>query len=166
MNSLETRQPESRNLIQILGWYTMFYLVSLIGFIGASPGIWFCYQTLRAPAWAPPGWLFTVVWTVLYGLIGRAAWGIKESNSSPTRSAGLLLLLVQLVLMVAWPWVLFTLHNLGVSNTVRGLGFLVSVSTTLLFWKTQPESGRTMLIPVGWNLVVAILNFALWQMNV
>lgn len=30
------------------------------------------YAALDRPAWAPPGWLFGPVWTVLYGMIAVA----------------------------------------------------------------------------------------------
>ena len=32
------------------------------------------YAGLAKPSWAPPGWLFGPVWTVLYLLMGLAAW--------------------------------------------------------------------------------------------
>ena len=39
------------------------------------------YSNLQQPALAPPGWLFPVVWTVLYILMGISAYIIYKSDS-------------------------------------------------------------------------------------
>ena len=39
------------------------------------------FQTFIKPPLAPPGWLFPVVWTVLYALMGFSSYLIKISNA-------------------------------------------------------------------------------------
>lgn len=59
-------------------WALMFFLavsygVAALGaFASADAGT--VYRALDRPEWAPPAWLFGPVWTVLYAMIGIAAW--------------------------------------------------------------------------------------------
>lgn len=45
------------------------------------------YVELRQPSFAPPGWLFGPVWTLLYVLMAVAAWLVwqkrKEAKAKP-----------------------------------------------------------------------------------
>ena len=40
------------------------------------------FQLLNKPPLSPPGWLFPVVWTVLYIMMGIASWLIAGSGSA------------------------------------------------------------------------------------
>ena len=55
-------------------------LASLLGGDTAS-----LYQRLTAPPLSPPGWVFPVVWTVLYLLMGYAAYRVLTSGDDPER---------------------------------------------------------------------------------
>ncbi len=56
-----------------------------------NPQTWQWYQGLVQPHWAPPSYVFPVVWTVLYGLIGVVGvrlYGFPSSSTaSPTVSS-------------------------------------------------------------------------------
>ena len=55
------------------------------------------YQALRQPTGAPPAWLFPVVWTVLFFLMGISAYLVWISDS-PERATALKLYGAQLVI--------------------------------------------------------------------
>ncbi len=65
------------------------------------------YAALPKPPLSPPGWLFPVVWTVLYGLMGVSAWLVwkKAGWSRALEPYGL-----QLLLNAAWSPVFFRLE--------------------------------------------------------
>ena len=44
------------------------------------------YASLNQPPLAPPGWVFPVVWTILYLLMGYAAYRVSESGAQRSRS--------------------------------------------------------------------------------
>lgn len=59
--------------IGLVGWLLVVFAAAAIGgFASASAGEF--YRELVRPSWAPPGWLFGPVWSVLYLLMGIAAW--------------------------------------------------------------------------------------------
>ena len=66
------------------------------------------YTNLQKPVFSPPAILFPIVWTILYILMGIAAYRvymvIKETNTS---KAPLVLYGVQLLLNFLWPFLFF-----------------------------------------------------------
>ena len=45
------------------------------------------FSALEKPALSPPGWLFPVVWTILYTLMGVSAYLIATSSAAPIEKA-------------------------------------------------------------------------------
>lgn len=63
------------------------------------------FDTLQKPPLSPPGWLFPVVWTILYILMGIASYLVLTS-SSPNQTA-LTLYGIQLTFNFIWPLIFF-----------------------------------------------------------
>ena len=64
------------------------------------------YATLYKPPFAPPGWLFPVVWTILFILMGVAAYLVYISDS-PKKTDALKLYLVHLFVNFGWSIIFF-----------------------------------------------------------
>ena len=66
------------------------------------------YQVLNQPPLSPPGWLFPIVWTALYLLMGYSSYRVYTSGKDPeaVRKA-LWLYAAQLFLNFLWPLVFF-----------------------------------------------------------
>ena len=68
------------------------------------------YDGLERPPLSPPGWLFPVVWTILYLMMGAAAWRISESGGpAGERRAALRIYALQLAVNALWPGLFFGL---------------------------------------------------------
>ena len=75
----------------------------LAGILSGSGGN---YENYIKPPLSPPGWLFPVVWAVLYLLmaIGMAmVWNADQAHAKPARN----LYIVQLVVNLLWPFFFF-----------------------------------------------------------
>ena len=66
-------------------------------------------QTVTQPPLSPPGWVFPVVWTILYALMGIGAARVYLAPASNNRSRALLLFLIQLAFNFLWSIVFFNL---------------------------------------------------------
>lgn len=64
------------------------------------------FVRIAKPPLAPPAWLFPVVWTILYFLMGLAAYNIYTSNSS-YKNLALCVYFFQLVFNFAWSIIFF-----------------------------------------------------------
>ncbi len=60
------------------------------------------FAALRQPPLSPPGWVFPVVWTILYVLMGLASYRFRKDAVSIRLYAG------QLLLNFVWPILFFT----------------------------------------------------------
>ncbi len=67
------------------------------------------FNSMNKPALAPPAWLFPVVWTVLYVLMGVASFAIYKS-SDQLRYTGMMLYVGQLIMNFAWSLIFFRLN--------------------------------------------------------
>lgn len=71
-----------------------------------TPNIQEDYAQLYRPPLAPPGWVFPVVWTVLFLLMGFAAYFVYISDGEQ-KNAALRLYLVQLFFNLGWSVIFF-----------------------------------------------------------
>jgi tryptophan-rich sensory protein len=90
----------------------LIFIVSaeLVGVTSAllSGGFSGMYALMERPPLSPPGWLFPVVWTILYALMGISAFIVYNSDNNPImRKKGLTAYVVQLVLNFLWSIIFF-----------------------------------------------------------
>ena len=74
------------------------------------------YPTLNKAPLTPPGWVFAVVWSILYVLIGISA-GLLLAGNNITKRLLLALFVVQLFFNLLWSFCFFTMQSvtLGVA---------------------------------------------------
>jgi translocator protein len=124
------------------------------------------YSGLVKPSWAPPGWLFGPVWTVLYVLMGSAAWLVwRKAGWSGARGA-LTLFLVQLVVNALWSWIFFAGRRgaLALADIVLLLGLIVA--TMFAFARVHGLAAILLLPYLAWVMFATALTYAIWQGNV
>ena len=93
---------------------------------------------------APPGWLFGPVWTVLYALMGIAAWLVADKPYSASRTP-LLLWTAQVALNATDPRVLTCSPWLALANIA--LLWLTIVGTAAAFFSRRPLAGVAHAVP-------------------
>ncbi len=86
-------------------FYIFFPLVlgSIIGMISNTSS----YKSLIKPPLAPPGWLFPIMWTIIYLLMGISYYLLKkEDNTDPETDR---IYYLQLIVNLLWPIIFFNL---------------------------------------------------------
>lgn len=125
-----------------------------------SPGGW--YETLPKPAWTPPNWLFGPVWTVLYSLMGIAAWLVWRTRGGVRAAAApLALFTIQLVLNVAWSIIFFGQQQPDIAAVEIVLLWLAILATTIVFWRVTRIAGILFIPYLLWVSYAAALNLAI-----
>lgn len=153
-----------RQILGCVGWLVVSFAAAATGAAGSIQAKSF-YGQLLQPAWAPPPWLFGPVWTVLYALMAVAAWLVWRTGGFRTHRIALSLFLVQLGLNTLWSWLFFSWH-LGALAFVDIVFLWVLIGATLFsFWRVSPLAGMLLIPYLLWVSFAAILNYALWQLN-
>jgi len=137
----------------------------LSGFATAR-GVADWYPTLTKPSFNPPAWVFGPTWTLLYILMGVAAFLVwrKGLESEGVRLA-LSVFLVQLALNGLWSVLFFGMRMPGWALVEIVLLWLAIGATTALFWQVVPAAGA-LLLPYGaWVSFATVLNASLWWLN-
>ena len=124
------------------------------------------YQSLNQPPLAPPGWVFPVVWTVLYLLMGYASYRVLISGADKEKiREALLLYAAQLALNFLWSPVFFGLQwRLVAFFILIGLWVLIFL-TIRAFSKIDERAGDLLLPYILWVTFAGYLNLGAYLLN-
>lgn len=123
------------------------------------------YPALHRPAWAPPNWIFTPVWTTLYLMMALSAWLIWRDSPWTAARPALVLFTAQLILSALWSVLFFGLQRPGPAFAEILLLFTMIVATTVAFLPLSFLAAWLLLPYAVWVAVAAYLNFRIWQLN-
>ena len=98
--------------IGLASWLTVTFSAAWVG-SWFQPGVW--YASLVKPALTPPAWVFGPVWTLLYLMMGIAAWLVWRTQGLTGALGPLGLFLVQLALNALWSYLFFGLKHPGLA---------------------------------------------------
>lgn len=122
------------------------------------------YKALRQPPLAPPGWVFPVVWTLLYTMMGIACYLVWVRDSTGLGGA-LFWYGAQLLCNLLWTLLFFNMKQYGLAFFwLLGLWALVLI-TVVRFFKETPAAGWLLLPYLLWVSFAAYLNLGVWLLN-
>ena len=151
-----------RSVCAFLFWLLIPYTAAVVG-SRFAPGDW--YASLAKPAWNPPSYVFAPVWTVLYGMMGVAAWFVWRERGLFGAKAAFGLFFVQLILNAAWSCIFFGLHEPGFALAELVALWAFIFLTVLAFWRVKPLAAGLLLPYFCWTAFAAVLNYQLWILN-
>lgn len=151
-------------ILGLVGWLIVVFVAAAIGAVASAQAGPFYAQLVR-PDWAPPASLFGPVWTVLYALMGIAAWLAWRERGFRNARFALGLFLVQLALNALWSWLFFGWH-LGAwafADIVVLWGLILA--TVIAFSRIRPLAGALLVPYLLWVSFAAFLNHSVWRLN-
>ena len=158
--------PPRRHSWLVLGGFLLLCLA--VGYVGGrvtAPAVASWYPTLVKPSFNPPDWIFAPVWTLLYLLMGVAAWRVWRTPSQPRRRRALGLFMLQLALNLGWSLVFFGMRAIGAALIEILVLLAVIFATAIAFWRLDRWAGLLFLPYAVWVGFAAILNFTIWRLN-
>ncbi len=132
-------------------------------FTGSSVDTW--YQTLQKPPWNPPEWVFGPVWTVLYVLMGIAAWLVWREYGFTGAPVAMGLFLTQLALNILWSGIFFGLREPGWAAVEILFLWAAVLGTMVLFGRLNRAAGWLFAPYLAWVTYATTINFAVWWLN-
>lgn len=121
------------------------------------------FQSLNKPALSPPGWLFPVVWTILYILMGIASYLVLVSGK-PNRSA-LSVYGIQLIFNFFWSIIFFNFEAYLFSFVWLIILWVLILATMILFFRVSEPAGYLLLPYLLWVTFAGYLNLYIYLLN-
>lgn len=154
-------------LKQIVGFVVSLMIVfgtaTLGGFFtNLSVDTW--YLALAKPSWTPSGATIGIVWTILYTLMGIAAWMVWRGGPGLPQGP-VVLYAVQLFLNVGWSALFFGLRSPAWAFFEIGVLWTAILATATAFWHVSKPAGLLMAPYLIWVSFAGVLNAMIWMLN-
>jgi tryptophan-rich sensory protein len=150
--------------VGFVGWLAIVFLAAAVGAAASIEASTFYAQLIR-PAWAPPASAFGPVWSVLYLLMGIAAWLVWRERRASHLGTALTLFTTQLCANSLWSWLFFAWRN-GAFAFAEVLVLLALITATIAaFWRINRLAGVLMLPYLAWVCLASALTWSVWQSN-
>ncbi|MFA5087292.1 MAG: TspO/MBR family protein [Candidatus Paceibacterota bacterium] len=143
--------------------------VLLVGFLSS----WFSgmnivkdiYFYLNKPSFAPPGWIFAPVWTILYIFIGISAFLVWKKKDEKNINPAIAVFFIQLFLNYIWSIIFFGRGNYGLAFfDIIALWIAITVMIVIFYKISKPAAW--LLIPYWlWVTFASALNYFVWTLN-
>lgn len=124
------------------------------------------FQQLNKPPLSPPGWVFPVVWTILYLLMGLASYLVLTSGEKPSQiKRALTLYGLQLLVNVLWPVFFFKFGWYLFSFLWLVLLWVLILATMALFYRISKPAAYLLIPYLIWVTFAGYLNWGIYRLN-
>ncbi len=138
----------------------------VVGSIFTRDAVKTWYYELSKPVFAPPSWVFGPVWTLLYLLMGIAAYLVwREGFKTPYVKIALVVFVVQLVLNTLWSIIFFNFKSPGAAFIEIIILWLCIAVNIYFFSKVSGTAGWLLVPYILWVSFAAVLNYFIYALN-
>ena len=124
------------------------------------------FAVLNKPPLSPPGWLFPVVWTILYILMGISSYIILTSGAAPQDiKRALTTYALQLVVNFFWSIFFFRLEWYLFSFFWLVFLWVLILLMEIQFYRIAKVAAYLNLLYLVWVAFAGYLNLGIWWLN-
>ncbi len=122
------------------------------------------YSQINKPLFSPPGFIFPIVWTILFILMGISSYIIYESDSL-YKSSALKVYGIQLFFNFLWSIIFFGYRQYLLSFIWLIALILLIIVMIYKFYQIKPLAAYLQIPYLLWCLFAAYLNFMIYRLN-
>jgi len=107
--------------------------------------------------WNPPGWVFGVVWPILYLLLGYASYLVWNETKRKIDSILQKYIIHLLLLLLWWPYFVYFPNAIFATTSL----FLLAISAVYIGWefyKTNKTAGYCLIPYIAWLFFATFLT--------
>ncbi|MFA5169255.1 MAG: TspO/MBR family protein [Candidatus Paceibacterota bacterium] len=147
---------------QILSLLFFVAVPLLGGYLSSQFSMVGTYSQIYKPDFFPPSWVFAPVWTILYILMGIAAYLVWKKGETKKQ---LSLFSIQLILNLLWTPIFFGLHQYFWAF-VEILILLVMIILTIKSFNEKSKTATYLMLPyLFWVIFATFLNYVVFMNN-
>ena len=137
--------------------------IALGGLVGLIISQFMDYNTLQKPPLSPPGFIFGIVWSILYLLMGIAYGMLVYKGKSDAEVSKIYW--TQLIINLIWP-ILFFVFKLRLFSSIWIIILLILViSMVIKFYKKDKIIGYSQIPYLLWIMFATYLNIGVYILN-
>ncbi len=134
----------------------------LVGMLsGADSG----YTGLVRPNLTPPDWVFSLVWPVLYALMGASLYLTLREENGAMKTASLVLFGMQLFHNFAWPFTFFLMRNYLLSFIVLSATVSLTLALIMVNFRLNKASAVLLIPYLAWLIFAEYLGIMIYAYN-
>ena len=142
------------------------FLSSMIAVLLSQTSFQIQYAQLIKQDFAPSAGLFSIIWPILYILMGISAYIIRSSNKSTQKiNDAIFLYYLQLALNFLWSILFFGLDLKFVAFVESVILTLVLVIMIYRFYKIDKTAAILNIPYIIWMVFVIFLSYFIWVLN-
>jgi tryptophan-rich sensory protein len=138
----------------------------IIGAVFTASSVENWYILLQKPAFSPPSWVFSPVWTILYILMGISLYIVWDKGLQyPRVKNGMIIFGIQLFLNLLWSLLFFGLRS-PYYALIEIILLWFAILLTILQFRKISRTASYLLIPyILWVSFATVLNYYIWVLN-
>ena len=154
------------SFLSLVGSILLCQAVGLLGTFATRSSLRSWYPRLKKPSFQPPPAVFGPVWTVLYTLMGIAAFLVRRQESADIRARrALSAFRAHLVLNGLWSFLFFGRHSPAAGLADIAALWAVLFVTVVRFFRVSRLAALLLIPYLLWTSFAAVLNFSIWRLN-
>lgn len=146
-------------------WIVLSELVGLISGWLSAEGMMIYNLVANKPALTPPSWVFPVVWTVLFALMGIGAARVWLADNPVWKTPGINVFFAQLTLNFFWPLFFFNAQAYGFALIWLLLLWILVLGMIWIFYKSDKLAAYLQIPYLLWLTFALYLNAMVWLLN-
>ncbi len=153
--------------------FFQFILAIVISFIPSFIGMMFSpngpsdlwYNALNKSMLTPDGWVFAVVWPILYFLLGVALFLIMIDKTKQSKAKAYWLFVAHMALNALWSYLFFGLQMAGAALIELVVLFAISIWMARAFYQIRHSASYLVWPYIAWQLFAMFLNGMIVYLN-
>jgi len=137
-------------------------LAGLVGVVFTMPALDGWYKNLKKPFFAPPDWVFSPVWVILFLLMGVSLFLVWKKGGNGEAK---IIFSTQLILNILWSAFFFGIKSPGLAFIDLFFLWFAILCTIILFYRIFKLAGLLLIPYILWVSFAGILNFTIWMLN-
>lgn len=141
-------------------------IIGSLGSLFTMPNIPTWYRSLIKPPLTPPNWIFGPVWTILFALMGIAAYLVwQKGMKKKSVKTALTLFVIQFVFNILWSLIFFGLQWPFGGVIVIVVLWLSIIATLWKFYLVEKWAGYLLIPYLLWVTFAMYLTASVFLLN-
>lgn len=160
----------SGGFIMIIMWKKLLWCLAIplgVGGVSAllTSGNMQMFEDINKPPLSPPGWVFPVVWTILYISMGVALYIVVVAKDKKNNLPAYISFGVQLFFNFFWSIIFFNTRAYLFAFVWLVLLWVAIIVNIYFFYKINKTAGKILIPYLIWVTFAGYLNFGIYLLN-